>query len=213
MVDPNADRGLKRSGDAILVTLPFAWLTEVWTRELMTIFGRMCLGANTDDGVQWTLDTVAPNLAATAQLLITIGGKHGQAAPVFTSGRGTSALVSPTRNARIAGRDPQLPGGWLSERVFAARVSLSNLPTFYTTLVDFRSQLHCCQKTAAPELLGETSARRFAAAKSLRLVPHRHDDAVATISVLTLLRRVRSTSLPAVVKRLLLASLNRACWR
>jgi hypothetical protein len=72
MVDPSEDRRLERSGDTIVVTLPFAWLTEVWTRGLTTIFGRMCLSASTDDGVHWILDTVAPDLNETAQLSITI---------------------------------------------------------------------------------------------------------------------------------------------
>jgi hypothetical protein len=72
MVDPDDDRGLERSGDTITVTLPFAWLTEVWAREMTTIFGRLCLGAKTDDGVHWTLDTVAPDLTTTAQLSISI---------------------------------------------------------------------------------------------------------------------------------------------
>jgi hypothetical protein len=72
MVDLGEERRLDRSGDTIAVTLPFAWLTEVWTRGLTTIFGRMCLSARTDDGVHWTLDTVAPDLTETARLLITI---------------------------------------------------------------------------------------------------------------------------------------------
>ncbi|MCL2419564.1 MAG: hypothetical protein FWD04_09745, partial [Conexibacteraceae bacterium] len=69
---PDGDRRLERTSDAIAVTLPFAWLTEVWTRGLTTIFGRMCLRANTADGVHWTLDTVAPDLGETAPLSITI---------------------------------------------------------------------------------------------------------------------------------------------
>ena len=72
MVDPSDDRRLERSGDTIAVTLPFTWLTEVWARGLTTIFGRMCLSASTDDGVHWTLDTVAPDLNEAAQLSITI---------------------------------------------------------------------------------------------------------------------------------------------
>ncbi len=73
MVDPDDARGLERSGDAIVVKLPFAWLTEVWARELMTLLGRMCLGAKTDDGARWTLDTVAPDLATTARVSMTVG--------------------------------------------------------------------------------------------------------------------------------------------
>lgn len=73
MVDPDGDRHLERSGDTIVAALPFAWLAEVWTRELMTIFGRFCLSINNSDGVHWTLSTVAPDLATIAQLSITIG--------------------------------------------------------------------------------------------------------------------------------------------
>ncbi len=72
MVDAGNDRVVERSDDALAITLPFAWLTEVWARGLATVFGRLCLGATTDDGVHWTLDTVGPDLATTSQLSITI---------------------------------------------------------------------------------------------------------------------------------------------
>jgi hypothetical protein len=72
MVDASSDRTVERSADAVAIALPFAWLTEVWARGLATVFGRFCLGAHTDDGIHWTLDTVAPDLTTTAQLSITI---------------------------------------------------------------------------------------------------------------------------------------------
>jgi len=72
IVDPAGERRLERAGDTIAVSLPFSWLTDVWARGLTTMFGRMCLGAETADGVTWTLDTLAPDLGDTTRLSITI---------------------------------------------------------------------------------------------------------------------------------------------
>lgn len=70
MADPGGARLLARDGEKIAVGLPFSWLTEVWARGLATIVGRLCLEARTDDGVSWSLDTVEPDLATIAELLI-----------------------------------------------------------------------------------------------------------------------------------------------
>ena len=51
MVDAGDERIVERTTDAVAVTLPFAWLTEVWARGLTSIFGRLCLGATTEDGI------------------------------------------------------------------------------------------------------------------------------------------------------------------
>lgn len=73
MVDGNGERRLAGSADALAVTLPFAWLSDVWARGFTTAFGRLCLNADSDDGVHWTLDTVEPDLTTTAQLSVTVG--------------------------------------------------------------------------------------------------------------------------------------------
>ena len=59
--------------------------------------------------------------------------------------------------------------------------------------VDFRSQLHCCQKTAALSFSAKPRPAVLPPRKSCGLFRIATTDPVATISVLTLLRRVRST--------------------
>lgn len=72
MIDPNTDPHLERTDDTIAVALPFGWLTNVWARGLATIFGRLCLHADTNDGARWTLDTIGADLRDTAQLSISL---------------------------------------------------------------------------------------------------------------------------------------------
>jgi hypothetical protein len=95
----------------------------------------------------------------------------------------------------------------VSDRNPISRAWSCSIASIRCLSVDVRSQLHCCQKTAALSFSAEPRPA-VAAAKSCGLFRIATTDPVATISVLTLaasLRRVRSTSLPAVVKRLLLA--------
>jgi hypothetical protein len=75
LIDPADARHLQRVDDRITVALPFAWLSEAWAPGLTTIFGRLCLAADTADGIHWTLDTVAPDLHDRAQLLITLASQ------------------------------------------------------------------------------------------------------------------------------------------
>jgi hypothetical protein len=72
MIDPASKPHLQRTDTAIAVSLPFAWLSNVWARGLSTIFGRLCLQANTADGDAWTLETIGPDLGATAQITISL---------------------------------------------------------------------------------------------------------------------------------------------
>lgn len=72
MIDADGDHRLERDGDAVLAALPFAWLSEVWARGFSTILGRLCTGAASDDGLEWTLDTLDPDLTTTRQLSITL---------------------------------------------------------------------------------------------------------------------------------------------
>ena len=64
------ERPLTRDGDVINATLPFGWIENVWSRGLAVIFGRLTLSAQTNDGAEWTLTTLAPDLAHTEQLEI-----------------------------------------------------------------------------------------------------------------------------------------------
>jgi hypothetical protein len=72
MVDPSGDHHLERTDDGIAVALPFSWLTDVWARGLATMFGRFCLQADTADGINWTLNTVATDMRTTDQVLVSL---------------------------------------------------------------------------------------------------------------------------------------------
>jgi hypothetical protein len=54
--------------------LPFAWLAEVWSKGLATVWGRFCLDAKSDDGRRWTLTTVGPDLGDSAPLTLELSG-------------------------------------------------------------------------------------------------------------------------------------------
>lgn len=72
MVHTESERLLERSAGTVAISLPFAWLTEVWARGITTVFGRFCLGATTENGAHWTLDTIGPDLETVTQLSVTI---------------------------------------------------------------------------------------------------------------------------------------------
>jgi hypothetical protein len=66
----DGERRLIRSNDAIIVSLPFAWLSEVWIRGLAVTFGRLCIAAETTDGHSWTLHTQGPDFSELTQIEI-----------------------------------------------------------------------------------------------------------------------------------------------
>ena len=74
MVGEDAPRGLARSGgaDSIAASLPFAWLSEVWVRDLTLPFGRFCLAAAPAGEGGWTLETVAADLVTRETLEISV---------------------------------------------------------------------------------------------------------------------------------------------
>jgi hypothetical protein len=58
-------RSLARVDRAVHAQLPFAWLLDVWSRDLTSVLGRFCLDAapgKSADGAGWQLATVAPDL-------------------------------------------------------------------------------------------------------------------------------------------------------
>jgi hypothetical protein len=55
---------------AIRAELPFAWLSEVWSRGLAIVWGRLCLAAATEDGRAWKLIVVGPDLGPHQRMLI-----------------------------------------------------------------------------------------------------------------------------------------------
>ncbi len=72
MVGAGEQRSLTRIEATVHAELPFDWLLDVWAKGLATIYGRFCLAADTTDGRQWRLSTVAPSLDATEQLTVTL---------------------------------------------------------------------------------------------------------------------------------------------
>jgi hypothetical protein len=68
-------RSLTRVQGAVHAQLPFAWLLDVWSRDLTTVQGRFCLDAEprkTADGEHWELETVAPDLRTTERIELRI---------------------------------------------------------------------------------------------------------------------------------------------
>jgi hypothetical protein len=70
MTEPDSERRLIRTKDAIAVSLPFAWLSEVWVPGLAVTFGRLCVAAETTDGSSRTLHTLGPDLTELTQIEI-----------------------------------------------------------------------------------------------------------------------------------------------
>jgi hypothetical protein len=68
---PGADRSAELADGVVRLTLPFAWLVEVWAPGLATVAGRFCLAAR-PDGSRWRLTTVGPDCAATRTLTIDV---------------------------------------------------------------------------------------------------------------------------------------------
>jgi hypothetical protein len=61
MTSDQHPRSLTRVDRAVHAQLPFAWLRDVWSRDLASVHGRFCLDARADD-LGWQLATVAPDL-------------------------------------------------------------------------------------------------------------------------------------------------------
>jgi hypothetical protein len=62
MVDEPAPRALSRVGGRVRAQLPFAWLSEIWVRDLELVDDRFCLAADAADGGGWELLSVARDL-------------------------------------------------------------------------------------------------------------------------------------------------------
>lgn len=73
-------RSLTRIGRAVHVKLPFAWLLDVWARDLTTVQGRFCLNAKpggTAGGEHWELAAVAPDLRTNERIDVRISPAPG----------------------------------------------------------------------------------------------------------------------------------------
>jgi hypothetical protein len=64
MIPPRHRPSIVEDKGVLRVRLPFRWILDVAARELSTVFGRFCLSAATDNGVDWKLVTIGPDLAA-----------------------------------------------------------------------------------------------------------------------------------------------------
>ena len=72
MIGDRQQRSLTRVERAIHAQLPFAWLLDVWSRDLTTVQGRFCLYAEARTSEQWELATVAPDLRTSERIELRI---------------------------------------------------------------------------------------------------------------------------------------------
>jgi hypothetical protein len=80
MTDDQHQRSLTRVDRAVHAELPFAWLLDVWSRNLTTAQGRFCLDATLREmaeGECWQLATVAPDLRTAEQIELRINPAAG----------------------------------------------------------------------------------------------------------------------------------------
>ena len=80
MTDDQHPRSLARVAGAVHARLPFAWLLDVWARDLTTVQGRFCLDAkhrSTAGAEHWELTTVAPDLRTNERIELRIGPAPG----------------------------------------------------------------------------------------------------------------------------------------
>jgi hypothetical protein len=59
-------------GNRLHARLPFGWIVDVWGRELEVVWGRFCLRATSEDGVDWELLTVGPDLGEPAVIRVAL---------------------------------------------------------------------------------------------------------------------------------------------
>jgi hypothetical protein len=69
LVDEQAPRSLSRAGGRVRAQLPFAWLSEIWARDLELVGDRFCLAADADDGGGWELLSVTRELGAPDRIM------------------------------------------------------------------------------------------------------------------------------------------------
>jgi hypothetical protein len=67
--DEQEPRSLSRVASRVRARLPFAWLSEVWARDLQLVGDRFCLGAESVDGGGWELLSVTRELAAPERIM------------------------------------------------------------------------------------------------------------------------------------------------
>jgi hypothetical protein len=81
MTDDHRRRSLTRVERTVHAQLPFAWLRDVWSRDLTSVQGRFCLDAQRSDGAVgdcWQLATVAPDLRTNERIELRISPAAGR---------------------------------------------------------------------------------------------------------------------------------------
>jgi hypothetical protein len=72
LAGPGQVSAVSRADGRIQVALPFSWLRDVWVPGLATVFGRLCLSAESTGDDQWRLQTVGPDLGPARTMTITL---------------------------------------------------------------------------------------------------------------------------------------------
>jgi hypothetical protein len=70
LVGEDQPRSLARVGGRVRARLPFAWLSEIWARDLALVGDRFCLAAQAADGDRWELLSVARDLSAPERIAL-----------------------------------------------------------------------------------------------------------------------------------------------
>jgi len=70
MIGDDEEPSVAAGDSGVRAELPFAWLVDVWCKGLVTIWGRFCLSATTDDGHVWELVTIGPDFGRPALIRV-----------------------------------------------------------------------------------------------------------------------------------------------
>jgi hypothetical protein len=82
LVAEDQPRSLTRVAGRVRARLPFAWLSEIWARELALVDDRFCLGAAATDGGGWELLSVTRDLGAARRVAFGLDAVAERHAPV-----------------------------------------------------------------------------------------------------------------------------------
>ena len=61
MIDPTEPSSMARRDGVVLARLPFAWLSDIWVKDLAVVLGRFSLGTVGSDSGRLRLSTVDPD--------------------------------------------------------------------------------------------------------------------------------------------------------
>jgi hypothetical protein len=75
MIGDDEEPSLAAGDSGVRAELPFALLVDVWCKGLVTIWGRFCLSATTDDGQVWELVTIGPDFGRAALVRVELSDR------------------------------------------------------------------------------------------------------------------------------------------